>query len=40
MMIGLVYNEAWVPSALRQQCVYTWYRLEDATVILVFTGVP
>jgi hypothetical protein len=39
-MIAVVYNDMWVASALPLQCVFTWYRQEDQTVILVFVRVP
>lgn len=39
-MIGIVYNEAWAPSALGVQCAYLWYRDENQTVIVVLLDVP
>lgn len=39
-MIGIVYNRAWQPSALPNQCAYRWYREADQTVIVILEPVP
>lgn len=38
-MIGIVYNQAWAPSALPVQCAYRWYRDDDSTVIVILLPV-
>lgn len=37
--MAVVYTEHWVASALPHQCVFTWYRLADQSVILEFVKV-
>lgn len=39
-MMAFVYTEHFLASALPHQCVFTWYRREDQTVILEFVKVP